>query len=158
NMALPKDEREAARLYQLAADQGHARPQGGLGLCYMDGRRGRQAMQGRYGVRGGAGAAGSRQAMARPGETAERWAGFERAEAERAEAERRAEARKAERHRTETARERQRLQDEATTREHQRQQDEAVARIQEAAARKQREWHEQGRAAAGEHARQHRNP
>ena len=37
---LPKDEREAARLYKLAADQGNARAQANLGLFYSEGRGG----------------------------------------------------------------------------------------------------------------------
>ena len=36
---LPKDDREAARLYKLAADQGNARAQGNLGVFYEQGRR-----------------------------------------------------------------------------------------------------------------------
>ena len=37
---LPKDEREAARLYKLAADQGNAGAQANLGVFYEDGRGG----------------------------------------------------------------------------------------------------------------------
>jgi TPR repeat protein len=37
---LPKDEREAARLYKLAAGQGHADGQANLGFFYAEGRGG----------------------------------------------------------------------------------------------------------------------
>lgn len=37
---LPQDDREAARLYRLAADQGHAHAQTSLGALYMEGRGG----------------------------------------------------------------------------------------------------------------------
>ena len=37
---LAKDDREAARLYKLAADQGYAEGQNKLGIFYRDGRGG----------------------------------------------------------------------------------------------------------------------
>jgi TPR repeat protein len=37
---LPKDDREAARLYKLAADQGNAAAQAYLGIFYEQGRGG----------------------------------------------------------------------------------------------------------------------
>ncbi|MGC2223810.1 MAG: sel1 repeat family protein, partial [Methylocella sp.] len=40
NGGLPKDDREAARLYKLAADQGNADGQVHLGIFYSEGRGG----------------------------------------------------------------------------------------------------------------------
>jgi TPR repeat protein len=37
---LPKDDREAARLFKLAADQGNADAQTNLGILYANGRGG----------------------------------------------------------------------------------------------------------------------